>query len=246
VTKKYTSAKLLVVKTFLVFSGFLRSFFSFSPFACDMFCPRATPSLLCASRSASERQCISRRIHNSSSPANPSPSRRSYAIASLVAALAGLAAYGYSFLEPSRSSRRLSDDRFTPLKVCGVKRITPDTTIFQLALPSDLLPPSSASSIGAISSLALVQPDLQIQRPYTPLDLSPFFNDDRGKGGGVIELLVKKYEDGEVSKWLHRSVREGDELSVRGPLPTWKYEPGKFDELVFVNDLYPYLAGTWD
>jgi cytochrome-b5 reductase len=188
--------------------------------------------ILCYPSSQSVRQCISlgRRGYVTTTPRPTAPSRYHYTLASLVAALTGLAAYGYSVLNTG-TPERMGPGHFTKLRVCNIQKVTPDTSIFQLCLPPELLP-SSDSPSGPISAIALVQPDLQIQRPYTPLDMSAF---DEKTGRGVVDLLVKKYDAGEVSRWLHTSVRVGDELLVRGPLQTWKYEPARLDELFLVR-----------
>lgn len=50
-------------------------------------------------------------------------------------------------------------------------------------------------------------------RPYTPID-----SDDVGK----FELLVKKYEQGNMSKHLHE-MKIGDVLEVKGPIIKFPY-----------------------
>ena len=65
---------------------------------------------------------------------------------------------------------------------------------------------------------------------HQPLSSAPFARD----GPGDVELLVKRYDTGELSRWMHR-LGPGDEVRVRGPVVTWDYREGAFDEVVFVR-----------
>jgi cytochrome-b5 reductase len=100
-----------------------------------------------------------------------------------------------------------------------------------------------------------MQPDLQIQRAYTvcdplrslsrtrltfllqPLSATAFDLD----GPAHVDLVVKRYPDGEASRYMHR-LHPGDELHVRGPIVTWDYRPDQFDEIVFVRLSSPFLS----
>lgn len=53
-------------------------------------------------------------------------------------------------------------------------------------------------------------------------------------GRPELDLVVKRYPDGEVSRYLHR-LGPGDEIKVRGPVTTWQYGANDFDEVVFVS-----------
>ncbi|KAH8923711.1 hypothetical protein BT69DRAFT_139816 [Atractiella rhizophila] len=89
-----------------------------------------------------------------------------------------------------------------------------------------------------IVSLFVKQPQLQIERPYTPL-FYPFrpleettvetlktFGVKKaqltteGKNDTVLELLVKRYEDGEVSRWLW-NLNPGDKIELKGMFELW-------------------------
>ncbi|KAM0793535.1 hypothetical protein ACM66B_000973 [Microbotryomycetes sp. NB124-2] len=145
---------------------------------------------------------------------------------------AAAVAYGaWSYLSPTHQ-QKLSPYSWTPLKVTKVTQVTADSSIITLQIPKSLLPPTSAESAThqQISSLYVMQPDLQIQRPYTPLDGACF---DPASETTECQLLVKRYSDGEVSRYLHR-LRAGDDLRVRGPVPTWQFDSTKLDEVVFI------------
>lgn len=54
-----------------------------------------------------------------------------------------------------------------------------------------------------------------MQRPYTPVsppDLE-----------GELAFVIKKYETGNVSKYIH-SLKPGDKLAIKGPLPKWPWK----------------------
>lgn len=54
-----------------------------------------------------------------------------------------------------------------------------------------------------------------MQRPYTPISPSDL--------EGELTFIVKKYETGNVSKYIH-SLKPGDKLAVKGPLPKWSWK----------------------
>lgn len=62
---------------------------------------------------------------------------------------------------------RLSPYKFSPLKIISIATLTPETSLFKLALPKEMLDPKEIGSSNSIRSLYVMQPDLQIQRPYT-------------------------------------------------------------------------------
>jgi cytochrome-b5 reductase len=130
------------------------------------------------------------------------------------------------------SSRPLSYGYFIPLAISAVERITPDTSILSLELPAHLKPDPAAYPEPADTPLQAVyvrQPELQIQRAYTPLSVDCFSKTDEAS---TLRLLVKRYNDGEASSYMHR-LKKGHELYVRGPVRTWTIP--ECDRLVFVS-----------
>ncbi|ORY90191.1 hypothetical protein BCR35DRAFT_299760 [Leucosporidium creatinivorum] len=123
---------------------------------------------------------------------------------------------------------RLSHHKFTPVKILSVTKLTPETSLFKLALPKELLDPTNPP-YEAIQSLFVMQPDLQIQRAYTPLCAACF----DPKGPAEVDLIVKRYADGEASRYIHR-LGPGDQIKIRGPVITWYYGQKQFDEVVFI------------
>lgn len=67
----------------------------------------------------------------------------------------------------------------------------------------------------SISSISIAQPHIQIERSYTPLQ-SPEQADFEGK----LDLLVKRYADGEMGRYLH-GLTVGEGVEVRGWIKSW-------------------------
>lgn len=174
---------------------------------------------------------------------SPPPSSRAgegrrphYALwTALALGAAAAAAYHSDFLRRlggSDDAAGLSPHRWTPLTVSSVEDL-PDglTKIITLTLPQTASGSSTASDGDGrlhIDTVYVKQPDLMIQRPYTPLD--PLFD-----GASSIRLLVKRYADGEVSSYLHR-LGPGAKVEVRGPERSWQEQrEGQVREIVFVR-----------
>lgn len=87
-----------------------------------------------------------------------------------------------------------------------------------------------------ISSLFIKQPDIQIQRPYTPLQSAW-----KARTEGEVDLLIKKYDAGEMGRYLHSLQPGDDQVEIRGWVPSWDedYMPssrvGPLEEIIFVS-----------
>jgi cytochrome-b5 reductase len=79
--------------------------------------------------------------------------------------------------------------------------------------------------LAPIWSIYIKDDDIQVERPYTPLE---GVSED-----GRMLFWIKKYEKGEVGRWLH-SKNVGDTIEIRGPLKTWLWQEGAWDEVVMV------------
>lgn len=98
--------------------------------------------------------------------------------------------------------------------------------VLKLSIPPESRPSDDNDpSLNSIWSIFIKDDDIQVERPYTPL-----FGIDEN---GVIKLWVKKYPRGEVGRWLH-SKQAGDTIEIRGPLKTFPFNEGKWDEVVMV------------
>ena len=162
--------------------------------------------------------------------------RGAFGLAALLLGGTGTGLYFWQHASPA--THPLSYSHFTPLSLRSVERVTPDSSIITLDLPVHLLPDPSAYPEPADTPLQAIyirQPELQIQRAYTPLSLDCF--EPVNQGGAAAEvrsirMLVKRYNDGEVSSYLHR-LKAQDPVYVRGPVRTWTLP--ECDHLIFVS-----------
>ncbi|EEB89924.1 hypothetical protein MPER_11931, partial [Moniliophthora perniciosa FA553] len=65
-----------------------------------------------------------------------------------------------------------------------------------------------------------------IIRPYTPI--SP------ADQPGELTLLIKRYDQGNASKHIH-SLKEGDTLAIKGPIPKWPWKMNEFDQVTLIG-----------
>ncbi|KAM6495590.1 ferredoxin reductase-like C-terminal NADP-linked domain containing protein [Amanita muscaria] len=152
---------------------------------------------------------------------------------------------GYLFM-PSTPTRAAPTDPTAPLAVNHFTATTvlanevagPDTKIITLKVNPDLVPTnflrhpsaSGCSSHSPIYSLFLKDSDIQVERPYTPLECA----DQEGK----MRFWVKRYDKGEVGRWLHAR-KQGEVIELRGPVTTWdwSWRPNEegWDEVVMIS-----------
>lgn len=163
-------------------------------------------------------------------PARPR-SRLIYLVALSAAAGVGLAAYFFipngSISAPTYYKKPLSPTYFTPVTLTSSEHCGPDAKLLMLTIPPHLLPPRDDPSIFApIWSIFIKDDDIQVERPYTPLEGV----DEEGH----MLFWIKQYEKGEVGRWLH-SKKVGDTVEIRGPLKTWTWQDEAWDDVVMVR-----------
>ena len=186
------------------------------------------------------RLLCARLLSTSTSPPANSAARSRHRFSLIFFASAGVLVSSY-FLWPSKyrgrptlSHKPLSPSYFIPVTVSENTRAGPDLAVLTLSIPPDSHAPSeNASSFDPIWSIFIKDDDIQVERPYTPL-----FGIDEN---GVIKLWVKRYPRGEVGRWLH-SKKTGDTIEIRGPLKTFPFEVGKWDEVVMVYLRLPFAT----
>jgi cytochrome-b5 reductase len=130
---------------------------------------------------------------------------------------------------PTSTKLPLSPSHFTPAAIVSSESCGPDTKLLQLVVPPNLLPPDVASNLSftPIWYVFIKDDDIQVERPYTPLQGI----DEQGR----MLFWIKKYPKGEVGRWLH-SKAVGDQVELRGPLKTWSWKDDEWDEIVMVRD----------
>ncbi|CAH7685927.1 hypothetical protein BY996DRAFT_7217795 [Phakopsora pachyrhizi] len=120
----------------------------------------------------------------------------------------------------------LSPDEWRNFKLKEVIPYNHNTSTFVFELPK-----GSDSGLTVASALvtksAASEGDLSCKedngkpaiRPYTPI--TPPDQQDS------LHLLVKKYPSGKMTNHIH-SLKPGDELSLKGPIPKWPYKTNEF------------------
>lgn len=139
---------------------------------------------------------------------------------------------------PSKAARTsatepLAPTHFTPATLTSTVPCAPHSRLLTLTLPPHLLPPKDALP-RTIWSVYVKDADLQIERPYTPLEATALAR-------GEIKLWVKRYDDGEVSRWLC-SRQPGDTLEIRGPVQTWPHDAQQYDEVILARAAAAYAT----
>ncbi|TFK43212.1 hypothetical protein BDQ12DRAFT_718449 [Crucibulum laeve] len=177
---------------------------------------------------------VARIIPFSTNGEQQSSSTRQKIVPITVTVALGLAAATYFFFPdpyrgaPTTKNAPLSPSHFTPVKVISNEHSGPDTKLLKIAVPSQLLPaPEDRTAFFTpIWSVFIKDDDIQVERPYTPLE---GVNEN-----GHMLFWIKKYPKGEVGRWLHSKV-PGDEIELRGPLMTWPWMEDKYDEVVMIS-----------
>lgn len=167
---------------------------------------------------------------------NKGGSRRAFSATRAAPGVAGLlagaclAAY-FLYPDESRSAPTsqdapLSPTHFTPATLLSSETCNHDTKLMRLNIPRHLIPvDGSLHGCRPIWSIFVKDDDIQVERPYTPLEGID--------GEGNMLLWVKAYPKGEVGRWLH-SKKPNEQIEIRGPLQTWLWNENEWDEVVMV------------
>ncbi|KAI8645353.1 hypothetical protein BD408DRAFT_312323, partial [Parasitella parasitica] len=99
----------------------------------------------------------------------------------------------------------LDENFYVPLSLIKKEKISPDSFLLRVATttqPTREFP---------VPSCVFVKDDaIQVMRPYTPINQNPYED-------GYIDLVVKQYQDGSVSRTLS-GFQLNDKVHVRGPM----------------------------
>ncbi|KDR85519.1 hypothetical protein GALMADRAFT_234435 [Galerina marginata CBS 339.88] len=151
---------------------------------------------------------------------------------------AGVAAVGTSWYldsfkatpKPKQEKSPLDPQDFIDFKLKKVVPYNHNSSKFVFELPNDeasLIPITSCLVVKASDPEALKDAKGKpIIRPYTPVSHSD--------ATGELVLLVKEYENGNMSKYIH-TLKEGDTLAMKGPIPKFPYKANEFDEVALIG-----------
>lgn len=196
--------------------------------------PRFVP---CISRA---RPAVNARSYSTPSVENEPAARQSSRLPAVltVAGLTGAIAAYFLWPSPTRSAptssnQPISASHFTPITLTASESAGPNAKILVLNIPPASLPKSTDSTLfNPIWSVFIKDDDIQVERPYTPLEGI----DENGN----MRFWVKKYPKGEVGRWLH-SKRVGDTVEIRGPLTTFHYPHNSMDDVVMVRFTFAFF-----
>lgn len=151
----------------------------------------------------------------------------------VAAALGGAALVSAYFFWPDNSRSaptyehaKLSPTHFTPVTVTASEPTTkPNARLVTLSVPRQSLPETQDASFSPIWSIFIKDDDIQVERPYTPLEGV----DEQGN----MKFWIKRYPKGEVGRWI-LSKAVGDQIEIRGPVRTWPWQEEQWDEIIMV------------
>ncbi|KAI0353560.1 ferredoxin reductase-like C-terminal NADP-linked domain-containing protein [Trametes cingulata] len=128
---------------------------------------------------------------------------------------------------PTKADALLSPTHFTPVEVTASEPCPdPNTRLMTLKVPRQSIPSLDETAFQPIWSIYIKDDDIQVERPFTPLEGI----DSEGR----MTFWIKRYEKGEVGRWLH-SKKVGDKIEIRGPLKTWPWQDGEWDEVIMIS-----------
>ncbi|KAL1412506.1 hypothetical protein Q8F55_000252 [Vanrija albida] len=157
-----------------------------------------------------------------------------------LAGVAGLAAFAYLNRGAAKAPAKpavpaLEKDTWIPVKVSKIDSYNHNTKVYRLDFQGEDAK-DKVSGITVAGAIVVKTPEGEGQvldakgkpviRPYTPL--SP--PDQRGS----LDLLVKEYPTGNISKWFG-TLAPGAEVLIKGPILKYEYKPNTFDKGLFVT-----------
>lgn len=140
---------------------------------------------------------------------------------------------------------RLDPAKYTPLILTQRQRLTPDTDRFRFQLNRPRYdsqePETLVDQIIQRGSWAVDVKDHLVQtfRTYSPVEyqMGEEVDEVTGSREGYLDLVVKRYPNGSLSRFLH-STKVGDQVEVRGPILTWPWHSGRY------RNIYMIAGGT--
>jgi len=120
--------------------------------------------------------------------------------------------------EKKENSEALSPTEWRSLEIAQIMQLNHNTKVFRFQLPE-----GTTLSLPIASYILIKAPtkegEQELIRPYTPVSTTEQHNIT-----GYVDLMVKGYPQGNVSKYLH-SLNVGDKVLIKGPMPSMPYTP---------------------
>ncbi|EPB87279.1 hypothetical protein HMPREF1544_05900 [Mucor circinelloides 1006PhL] len=142
----------------------------------------------------------SQKQHFTTATSKPSKSRL---LTGLGLITAGTGYLGWEYF--NKNKRALDENVYVPLELIKKEQISPDSFLLRVSTAQQ---PSKEYPVP--SCLYIKDDTIQVMRPYTPINQNPYKD-------GYIDLVVKRYQDGSVSRTLS-GFKLNDDIHVRGPM----------------------------
>ncbi|SPO07649.1 probable NADH-cytochrome b5 reductase 2 [Cephalotrichum gorgonifer] len=181
-------------------------------------------------------RCQAARRYATSAPTPEAPKSGSNAFA-YAAGAAGLAGAAYYFLTGSSAGAKAvpagppkkaltgGDQGFVSLTLDKVEDVNHNTKLFRFKLPEDDMVSGMVTASAILTKFKPEGAEKAVLRPYTPV------SDEDAQGR--LDLLIKKYKDGPMSTHIH-SLKPGDTLDVKGPLPKYPWTANKHSHIALI------------
>ncbi|KAF9160513.1 NADH-cytochrome b5 reductase [Actinomortierella ambigua] len=204
-----------------------------------------------------QQRASAQQQHAQSTPP-PKPTNRTANMLTFLAATAiGIGAYVYQYQKPgspawnpfTSSTGGLNTERWTPILLKSVTKVSTHTSLFEFELPEPC-------EIPITSAIYIKDDQIQAMRAYTPIHTWPTSLSSSSSSADAqqqdpsassemepqsttttattkIQFLIKRYSEGQVSRFLH-AARPGAKIEMRGPVVIWpasEPELDKWDEI---------------
>ncbi|OMH85321.1 NADH-cytochrome b5 reductase-like protein [Zancudomyces culisetae] len=117
-------------------------------------------------------------------------------------------------VEKMQIEQALNPEKFVPFELAEVEKVSDNTRIFRFKLEEGQQLGMTVASCLLTLKPAEKEGEKDVVRPYTPI------TDEETTGH--FDLLIKEYPTGVMSKHI-TSLKPGDKLMVKGPIPKYKY-----------------------
>ncbi|KAI9725653.1 MAG: NADH-cytochrome b5 reductase [Chrysothrix sp. TS-e1954] len=117
------------------------------------------------------------------------------------------------------------DQGFISLKLEKSEDLSPNTKKLRFALPEAEQVSGLGIASAVVTKFKAPVAEKPTIRPYTPT------SDEDEKGH--MDFIVKRYPNGPMSEHIH-SMKEGDTLEVKGPIPKYPMTPNKHNHIAMV------------